>query len=165
MTAIEKYFSGEKGESYLFLIMGIIALIFALYFVLFLKQPFWKGVAIPFVVIAILEITVGATIVARTPADKLRVETIIKNEPSKINSEEIPRMQKVMKNFIVFRYTEIVLILIGIILMYALPQYNFWKGIGLGLFLQASIVLALDFFAEKRGSYYLDYLTEFVQKI
>ena len=91
--------------------------------------------AIPFVVIAILEIIAGTTIVTRTAADKLRAETIIKNEPSKIVTEEIRRMEKVMKNFIVFRYTEIVFILIGIILMYALPQYNFWKDIGLGLFL------------------------------
>ena len=81
-------------------------------------------------------------------------------QPSKIASDEIPRMEKVMKNFVVFRYVEICLIVLGIILMYSSLNDTFWRGIGLGLFIQASIVLSLDFFAERRGHEYLYYLTE-----
>jgi hypothetical protein len=33
-----------------------------------------------------------------------------------------------------------------------------WKGIGLGLFIQASFMLLLDFFAENRGKTYLEFL-------
>jgi hypothetical protein len=39
-----------------------------------------------------------------------------------------------------------------------------WRGIGLGLFIQASIVLSLDFFAERRGHIYFVYLQELIEK-
>jgi len=158
MTAVEKYFTGEKAESYLFLAMGIVSIILAVYFFFTLKQSFWKGVAVPFLLVAILEIIVGYTIVTRSPKDIVRVENILQNNKQHIQTEEIPRMEKVLQNFVVFRYIEIALIILGILLMYATPAASFWKGLGLGLFMQASIVLTLDFFAESRGKIYIEYL-------
>ena len=88
----------------------------------------------------------------------MRVEYIIKNEPEKIQSEEIPRMEKVMKNFVYYRYFEITMIVLGVILMFSLSNYGFWKGFGLGLFIQCALLLSLDFFAEKRGYNYSKHL-------
>ena len=165
MSSIEKYFNGEKAESYVFIVIGMVALLIAFYFVFTLKTSFWRGVAIPFILVAMLEFIIGYTIVKRSPKDIYRVESFIKVQPSKITLDEIPRMEKVMKNFIIFRYVEICLILLGIILMYSSLNDTLWRGIGLGLFMQASIVLSLDFFAERRGHIYLEYLKEFVEKI
>jgi hypothetical protein len=165
MNNIVKYFNGEKAESYIFIIMGFIALAMALYFILVLKTSFWKGVAVPFVMVAFLECIVGFTIVRRSPKDIERVETFIKSQPSNIKNIEIPRMKKVMGNFVFFRYTEIALIVLGIVLMYSSMNDTFWRGLGLGLFIQASIVLILDFFAERRGYVYLEYLNELAEKI
>ena len=165
MSSIEKYFNGEKAESYVFIAIGMVALLIAFYFVFTLKTSFWRGVAIPFILVAMLEFIIGYTIVKRSPKDIYRVESFIKVQPSKITLDEIPRMEKVMKNFIIFRYVEICLILLGIILMYSSLNDTLWRGIGLGLFMQASIVLSLDFFAERRGHIYLEYLKEFVEKI
>jgi hypothetical protein len=95
----------------------------------------------------------------------VRIENFIQKEPLSIKSLEIPRMEKVMSNFVIFRYVEIAFIIFGIILMYSSLNDTFWRGIGLGLFIQASIVLCLDFFAERRGYMYLEYLKEFVDKI
>jgi hypothetical protein len=64
----------------------------------------------------------------------------------------------------IFRYVEIALIILGITLMYSYKNDTFLKGIGLGLFIQASIVLSLDFFAERRGYIYLEYLKELIEK-
>ncbi len=165
MSSIEKYFNGEKAESYVFIVIGLVALLIAFYFVFTLKTSFWRGVAIPFILVAMLEFIIGYTIVKRSPKDIYRVESFIKVQPSKITLDEIPRMKKVMKNFVIFRYVEICLILLGIILMYSSLNDTLWRGIGLGLFMQASIVLSLDFFAERRGHIYLEYLKEFVEKI
>jgi len=129
-----------------------------------LKTAFWRGSAIPFVIVALLELIVGYTIVKRSPKDIMRVETFIKKESQNIKALEIPRMEKVMRNFIVFRSIEMALIIIGIALMYTSFNNPFWKGIGIGLFIQASTVLTLDFFAERRGHIYLNYLNEFVKK-
>jgi hypothetical protein len=164
MNPVIKYFNGEKAESYIFILIGVIAMALALYFFFGLKTSFWKGVAIPFIIVALLEFVVGYTIVTRSPGDTARAETFIKKEPQNIKTLEIPRMEKVMSNFVIFRYVEIALIILGIVLMYSSMNDTFWRGIGLGLFIQASIVLCLDFFAERRGHVYLEYLTEFVGK-
>ena len=160
MNPVEKYFIGEKAESYIFILIGFIAFALAFYFFFALKSSFWKGVAIPFIIVALLEFVVGYTIVTRSPKDIARVETFIQKEPQNIKKLEIPRIEKVMNNFIVFRYVEIGLIVFGIALMYSSMNDTFWRGIGLGLFMQASIVLCLDFFAERRGHIYLEYLNQ-----
>lgn len=165
MNPVVKYFNGEKAESYIFIIIGVVALAMALYFIFGLKTSFWKGVAIPFIIVALLEFIVGYTIATRSPKDITRVETFIRKEPQSIKTFEIPRMEKVMRNFLFFRYAEIALIILGIALMYSSMNDTFWRGIGLGLFIQASIILCLDFFAERRGHYYMEYLKEFSEKL
>jgi hypothetical protein len=165
MNPVIKYFNGEKAESYIFILIGVIALAMALYFIFVLKTVFWKGLAMPFIIVASLEFIVGYTIVTRSPKDITRVETFIKKEPQSINTLEIPRMEKVMSNFVIFRYAEIALIILGMALMYSSMNDTFWRGIGLGLFIQASIVLCLDFFAERRGYHYMEYLKEFSEKL
>jgi hypothetical protein len=164
MNLVVKYFNGEKAESYIFILIGVIAFTMALYFFFALKTSFWKGAAIPFIIVALLEFMVGYTIVTRSSKDSIRVQTFITNEPQKIETDEIPRMEKVLSNFVIYRYVEIALILLGIVLIYRSMNYTFWRGIGLGLFIQASIVLSLDFFAERRGYHYMLYLQEFVEK-
>ncbi|MCL6260790.1 hypothetical protein M3O96_16935 [Aquiflexum sp. TKW24L] len=165
MNPIIKYFNGEKAESYIFSLVGVIALAMALYFVFGLKTSFWKGVAIPFVVVAILEVIVGFTIVTRSENDMIRAEKFVQNEPEKIKTDEIPRMETVLRNFVIYRYVEIALIIFGIVLMYTTPIDTFWQGIGLGFFIKAGIVLGLDFFAERRGQFYLEYLNSLIDKI
>jgi hypothetical protein len=160
MNSVGKYFNGEKAESYIFILIGVIAFAMALYFFFAFKTSFWKGVAIPFIVVALLEFVVGYTIVARSPKDTVRVETFIQKDPQSIKTLEIPRIEKVLSNFVIYRYLEIALIILGIVLMYSSMNDTFWRGIGLGLFIQAGIVLTLDFFAERRGHIYLEYLNQ-----
>lgn len=159
MNPIIKYFTGERQESFLFFGLGILGLIFAIGCITIPRTSFLKGVAIPLILVSALEIIVGLTIIYRSPKDIIRIKTYVLDKPELIKKEEIPRMEKVMKNFVLFRYTEITLIFIGIILMYGAKHYPLWNGIGVGLFIQSSIVLLLDFFAERRGEVYLEYLT------
>jgi hypothetical protein len=74
-------------------------------------------------------------------------------------------MEKVIKNFAYYRYFEISMILLGVVLMFSLSNYGFWKGFGLGLFIQCAVLLSLDFFAEKRGHFYIEHLQKTNQKI
>jgi glucose uptake protein GlcU len=53
---------------------------------------------------------------------------------------------------VIYRYVEIALIILGIVLMYSSMNDTFWRGIG--LFIQASIVLSLDFCGKTRASLY-----------
>lgn len=164
MNPIVKYFTGERLESFLFLGLGISGFAIAISFLFILKTSFLKGIAIPFLLVSFLEIVVGITLIYRSPKDIIRVETYLSKKNEMIQQEEIPRMESVMRNFVIFRYTEITLIILGIILMYGFRQNLLLNGIGLGLFIQSSIVLLLDFFAERRGEVYLAYLRSIIEK-
>lgn len=164
MYPITNYFKGEKTESCVFMGIGVVAFAMALYFIFVNKTSFWKGIAIPFIVVALLEFVVGFTIFTRSPKDIKRVESYLQQAPQSIKTIEIPRMEKVLRNFVVYRYVEIALIILGIVLMYSSMQDTFWRGIGLGLFIQAGIVLCLDFIAERRGHNYVVYLQELIEK-
>lgn len=159
MKFITDYFNAEKFESLFFMGIATIAFILGIYFCFFVKEPFYKGISIPIILIALIQMTVGTTVYFRSPKDIIKVENIIKNEYSKIQTEEIPRMNVVMKNFVIYRYVEIALMILGLIFFCYFPKQTFWKGLGFGLFIQAGLMLSLDFFAEKRGIEYLKQLT------
>jgi hypothetical protein len=158
MNPIEKYFNAEKYESVLFVLVGIIAIVIASYFFVKVKQPFYNGMAYPLVVVALIQIIVGSSVYFRSPKDIARVNEIVQTNKVKIKAEEIPRMKLVMKNFDIYRWVEIVLLVTGLIMFFYFQSMTIWKGIGLGLFIQAGFMLLLDFFAESRGKIYLEYL-------
>lgn len=164
MEVMKNYFNAEKAESLLFIGFGILAISLSVYFFFFIKENFWKGLAIPLVFFSLVQIVIGITIFTRSPKDNLRVENILKYEPQKIQTVELPRMEKVMKNFVYYRYFEIAMMALGLVLMFSLPNYGFWKGFGLGLFIQCAVLLSLDFFAEKRGHFYIEHLQTINQK-
>ena len=164
-TDIEKYFLAEKQESLLFIIIGIIGIILALVFFFGLKTNFYKGAAVPLVAIGLLMGIAGYTLYARSDADRKRNVYAYDMNPGQIKEKEIPRMEKVMKNFIMYRYAEIILILLGAALVVYFKNdelKTFWKGFGLTLAILAAVALSADYFAEKRGHEYLKGLNSWV---
>ena len=157
MDQVTKYFNAEKSESLIFIITGIIAVIFSLYFLFKVKTPFYTGMTYPLIGVALIQIIVGTSVYFRSPKDILRVNTILREVPTNIKVEDIPRMEKVMKNFVIYRWIEISLLVAGIILILFTP-ISLCKGAGTGLIIQSSLVLVLDYFAEERGNVYLDFL-------
>lgn len=163
MTPIEKYFNAEKYESLLFVFVGLVAVAMAAYFLFKIRQPYYNGVACSLIGIALIQLTVGTSVYFRSPKDIVRVNHLVSNQRDLIQKEEIPRMETVMKNFVLYRWIEIALIAVGLILFFAIPDKTIWKGIGLGLAIQAAFMLLLDFFAESRGKIYIDYLQNLIK--
>ena len=164
---IEKYFNAEKAESWVFMAIGIAGIIAAIIFFFFIKTNLYKGAAIPFLVIGLLLGAVGFTIYKRSDADRMRNVYAYDMNPSELKEKEIPRMQTVIKNFIVYRWVEIILFLTGAaIYIYFIRdiRHDFWRGFGLALALMAFMALTADFFAERRGHLYLKCLKSFVSK-
>jgi hypothetical protein len=156
----ESYFKQEQIESLIFIILGILSICLALIFLGIIKYSFFKGMAVPLLLIGLTQLIVGSIVYLRSPEDKYRVTQMLINERSKIKTEEIPRMEKVMQNFTVYKWIEIVLILASIILLiifYSSPQ-TYWKGLALGLLIQAIMMLSLDVLAENRGQVYIEQL-------
>ena len=159
---IEAYFIEERIENLFFIIIGTLAILFSFIFLAIIKYSFFKGMAIPLLVVGIIQLGVGISVYNRSFKDIERVTHFIKQEPQKIQTEELPRMEKVMKNFTIYKWIEIIIIVSAIILFiafYSSPQ-TFWKGLALGLLMQAGITLSLDLLAEKRGQIYIEKLQQ-----
>ena len=173
-TDIEKYFAAEKTESLIFVIIGIAAIVLAIIFFFFLKTNFYKGMALPLLLIALIQITVGYSVYKRSDDDRKKNTYAYDLNPSDLKNKEIPRMEKVNKNFVVYRWIEISLILIGIALIlkykndYIIENcwsgYAFTLGIAIGIVIQATLMLGADYFAEKRAKIYTNHIIEFVNK-
>jgi len=167
---VYKYFIAEKQESLLFLIVGIVAVLLAVIFWFFVKSNpnFFKGAAIPLLAIGLIQVVVGYTVYARTDKQKADVAYNIGMEPvNYVKQTEQPRMKTVMKNFVIYRWVEIVFIITGLILIFLFrsnPERSFWYGFGVALAIQALIMLGADYFAEKRGKVYTSHLEEIINK-
>jgi hypothetical protein len=167
-ASAEAYFNGEKSESLLFLIIGAIAIVAGLILFFAGKTDFNKGLAIPLVLVGILQCVVGYTVYSRS--DKQRMDIVYKMDinPHELKQKEVPRMEKVMQQFKTYRYVEILLLVAGICLFLFLrdkESKQIFAGIGMGLAIQASLMLAADGFAEHRGGIYLQGLKSFVQEM
>jgi hypothetical protein len=114
--------------------------------------------AYPLIVVALIQLIVGSSVYFRSPKDIERINKTLQIDKTKIQTQEIPRMEVVMKNFTIYKWIEITLILVGLIMYYYFQHAKIWKGFGLGLSIQAVFMLLLDFFAESRGKTYLEYL-------
>jgi uncharacterized membrane protein YhaH (DUF805 family) len=164
---IEKYFNAEKAESWVFLGIGAAGIIAAIVFFFFLKANFYKGAAIPLVAIGLILSVVGITVYRSSDRQRTANVYAYGMNPSGLKEKEIPRMQTVMKNFIILRWIEIFLFAAGAgLYIYFIRdiRHDFWRGFGLALAIMAILALAADYFAEKRGHLYLEGLQSFTSK-
>ena len=164
---IYKYFTAEKQESLLFIIIGIIAIIIAVIFFFFIKTntALFKGAIVPLLVLGIIELVAGYTVYVKSDKQSANVAYNIGLEANDYaNNKEIPRMETVMKNFIIYRWVEIAMAITGIIVFFYFKNSidkQFWKGFGLTLAIMALMALAADYFAEQRGHVYVNAIKEF----
>lgn len=165
---IEKYFTGEKQESLLFILIGVAGVLAAMVFWFFLKTGFYRGAAIPLLLVGLLLAVVGFTVYLRSDDDRKRNVYAYDLAPADLKQKEIPRMELVMKNFVIYRWVELFLLLAGTgLYIYATRNGtgDFWRGLGAGLALMALLALTADYFAEKRGHVYLAGLKRFTESI
>lgn len=155
---IQKYFQGEKQESLLFIAVSLLAILVSLFFFFQVRRPFYTGMAWPMITISAVLMIVGIMVYSRAPKDIARVISYLDTDASKLDTVEIPRMKKVMKNFEAYRWIEFGLMVAGLVVILANKEVNFWKGLGAGIFMMATIALLFDFFAERRGKVYLEKL-------
>ncbi len=165
-TDIETYFNAEKSESLLFIIVGVTAIILALVFFFYLKTNWYKGFAIALLAIGLFQFVVGFTVYKK--CDQYRIRNVYAYDMvhEDLRTKEIPRMERVNKNFVFYRYTEIVLLLAGLgLFFYFKTDDAFCAGLGIALAIQAAIILAADVVAEKRAHQYSRGLQSYVAEL
>jgi uncharacterized membrane protein len=166
-TDIEKYFIAEKQVGLVFFVIGIVAVLLAIVFFFFLRTNFYKGAAIPLIVVGLLELIAGLTIYNKSDGDRVHNVYAFDMNPYELKEKELPRMQKITRTFSIYKWVEVVLAITGIVLIVLYrrtPERAFWFGLGITLTLQALITFSADYLAAKRAQTYTDQLEAFVKK-
>jgi hypothetical protein len=165
---IEKYFIAEKSESLIFLILGLLAISISIYFYSYLKTNYFRGAAIPLLLIGLMQSIAGYTVYSRSDRQRIEMVYAYDMDPAKLKSEELPRMKKVNQHFVIYRWLEIFFVVVGLILIFLFrnePGRAFWFGLGTTFAIQAAIMLLADHFAEKRAGSYTRHLEIFTSQI
>ena len=123
--------------------------------------------AVPLFALGLLMAVVGFTVYKRS--DRQRVDNVYAYDLNiaKLKNEELPRMKKVMKSFVIYRWVDIFLLLAGMALyIYFIRDFrnDFWRGFGFTLAIMAVLALGADYFAEKRGQAYTNGLESFLNQ-
>lgn len=157
MDSIIQYFNGEKLQCIVGVVISLICIALSAYF-LVTQNPFLKGIAYSFLPISLFLLIICVSVILRTPGDIERVTNFHQEEPTKIQSEELPRMEKVMKSFGIIKNVELGLFLIGVVLIVMFWQNPLIRGIAAGLIIQGVVMYLFDHVAESRGEIYVSYL-------
>jgi hypothetical protein len=158
MDFIKTYFTVEKNESLIFMAFGILTIGFSVYAMLKWGDSFYRGFAVPAILIGVIQIVVGGTVYFRTDKQILQLETLYQQNKTAFAKAETPRMETVMKNFSLYKKVEVAFVVIGLLLIFLAPTREFWLGIGMGMLLQGALMLTADIFAERRGREYIQSL-------
>lgn len=165
---IYKYFTAEKQGGLFILLIGVAAILLAAGFWFFIKTNplLFKGAAIALLAIGILQSIVGFVVYSKTDKQQSDIAYNLGMQPaSYAKYTELPRMEKVMKSFAIYRWTEIVFILIGIVLIFILrnnPERLFWYGFFIAFTIQFAIMLGSDYYAEKRAEVYIEQIRKII---
>ncbi len=154
------YFTAEKQESLLFMLVGLIAMGVAAW--LWMNGHRLKSMAFPLVAVALIQLVVGSTVFFRTDTQLENLTQQFNTAPTQFKAAEVQRMNVVMKNFSVYKVIEMALLVAGLLLIVFLQKSDVATGIGAGLVLQSAFMLCLDLFAEARGNDYFNALAKLV---
>jgi hypothetical protein len=155
-THLQSYFFAEKWEGLAFVLVGLSAI--ALSAVLF--RGAYRGMGVPLVLVALIQVGVGGSVFLRSNAQVAEVSVVLAQSPADLRRMEVPRMERVMEKFRLYKALELVVLALGVGLTFAFPKHDFAYSAGIGCIAQASLMLVLDLFAEHRGAAYLSALRE-----
>lgn len=161
MNNVEKYFAGERLQCVIGMIISIACISLSVYF-LFMQKPFLKGIAWPVIPLSVLLLVICTGVVIRTPKDITRVTAFLQAEPGRIKTEELPRMEKVMRSFSMIKKIELILLAAGLVIAVVFRKNDFVCGVGVGLTVLSAGLYLFDHLAEARGKEYLGVLKSLV---
>jgi len=150
---IADYFSAEKRAALLFMLVGVGAIALAAWLVR--QRSALRGMAIPLVAVALVQLAVGGTVYVRSDAQSAQLQQLARRDAAELKRVEAPRMKTVIADFALYRQVQIGLLALGMAIVVLLRNREFGFAFGLGLVLQAGFMLALDHFAQARAHEYV----------
>ena len=155
LSQLDAYFAAERVESLAFVSLALIAIAFAVFALWRMRDPLWKGLAIPLLLVGLIQLGVGVTIFARTDAQVAALKAQYQAAPASLKAQELSRMRAVSSSFATYKAIEVAFIAIGLALAATRRASRFWRGIGLGMLVQGAWMLPADLLAEDRAADYI----------
>ena len=152
LEMLTTYFNGEKYAGLLLAAVAMGLLIVAA--IMFRAGPAFRSFALTVAVLALAQIALGVGLYLRTGPQVDRLVEQLRADPAAFAAAETPRMARVQRNFVIIEYVELAIILVTAIAAIALRGRPDVTGVALGLLITASMLLAFDIFAERRGAEY-----------
>jgi hypothetical protein len=149
-----RYFAAERAESALVLGCAIAAAVVSAALVA-LRSPY-RAMAWPLAAVGLVQLVVGGTVFVRTPGQVARLTEQLCSSPSAYQAAEAARMRRVQRSFLLYRRIEIGLLAIGLALASIEGYGRTLYAAGMGLMLEAGLMLFLDLRAERRRHRYLE---------
>lgn len=160
MEPLHQYFLGERLAGLCAAALGLGALVFTLW--LFRSVSPFRAMMGPLGLVGLLQLGVGIGLYFKTPPQLAGVEAgLTQADPAArtaAHAKETARMDRVQKNFVIIKIVWIALIVLGLGLSVFGASRSTLAGVGLGLLIQGSVMLAFDMFAEARGTTYFAWL-------
>ena len=154
--ALTVYFNGEKHAGLLLAGLAVAGLIAAV--IMWRAGSPLRSFAATIGILALAEVALGVGLYLRTGPQVSRLDGQLRSDALAYYSAEAPRMLRVQRNFVIIEYVELAIIVTAAIAALALKSRSGPAGIALGLLVHASILLAFDVFAERRGAEYVSAL-------
>lgn len=158
MNPIIRYFSSLKIHSVILLSFYLLSFILSVYWLTLLKQPLYNGIAYVFFAFSIIQMSIRIILFLRSKVYTQRLTIYYSCNITKIKVKEIPRMKKVLRNFIVYFSLEFILLLLGLFFVFWNGSHALHFGLGIGLLIQTIILLIADYTLYVRGQSYFEFL-------
>lgn len=151
---LSTYFTGEKNGGLVLIGMGVAMLIAAIVF--FPAKLELRSFAITVAAWSLLELSVGIGLFLKTDAQVGALQTQLTADKAALIATEMPRMEKVQRNFVFIQYVWLAFIVLGAGLGWFFKESNTTlAGVALGFLLNAAMFLPFEISAERRGAVYL----------
>lgn len=158
------YFTAEKQGAALIAALGVVAGILGTY--LWVTRSPFRAMAWPLLVIGAGQLAIGVGLLLRTDPQVARLREGLRSSPQVTVESELSRMAKVNRSFKVVVALEVLFLIVGVFLALALrSRHPGWASVGMGLILQAAVLLVFDLFAEHRAHAYTHWLTDLSQRL
>ena len=164
---IENYFSAFKNEQLFLVIIGAIALVFAIIFYVALKTDWHKGFALPLAVFALLNI--GAGFSNYSKADALKVRNVYNYDlhPELLRTKELPRLKEMNQNFTVLIYVNISIIFAAAVIFFYFKKKDgneYYMGVAASLFLVAVLSVVMYSVMRNRSEIYEKGIFSYIER-
>ena len=161
LRAMRDYFHEEKSAAKMAIFGSALAAGAGAY--LTSQSDMGRGAGYALIGLAPVALMVGGTVYFRTNSQLRRLEDQLELAPDAYRREESIRMQKVNRQFQILRIAEYSLFGIGALTagIGAARGADLTTGVGIGVMVDAALMLLFDHFAEVRAQAYTQRITEF----